>query len=72
MWKEENGGKLTPSNDAAGDMRSMGITPGGMSADMADQSAEAPPDMAAEAEPGAEEGAQPMPGGAAGAPPPPA
>ena len=70
MWKEENGGKLTPSNDAAGDMRSMGITPGGMSSDMADQSAEAPEDMAAAAEPGAEGGEAPLPD--AGAAPPPA
>ena len=70
MWKEENGGKLTSNNDAAGDMRSMGITPGGMSADMADQSAEAPADMAAAAEPGAEGGEPPAPD--TGAAPPPA
>jgi len=70
MWKEENGGKLTPSNDAAGDMRSMGITPGGMSSDMADQSAEAPLDMAAAAEPGAEGGEPPLPDSGATTPPP--
>jgi hypothetical protein len=70
MWKEENGGKLTSNNDAAGDMRSMGITPGGMSSDMADQSAEAPLDMAAAAEPGAEGGEPPLPDAGAATPPP--
>ena len=53
LWKEENGGKLSPTMDAAGEMRSMGITPGGMSADMSGQEAEASPEMAAEAEAGA-------------------
>jgi hypothetical protein len=54
MWKEENGNRLTPSINAAGEMRSAGITPGGISADMADQTAEAPEDMAAQAEVGTE------------------
>ncbi len=45
LWKEENGGKLTQSVDAAGQMRSMGVTPSGISADMADQDAEAPAGM---------------------------
>jgi hypothetical protein len=55
MWKEENGisGKIT--SDASTEMRGAGITPGGLSADMADQSAEAPDDMAAAAEAGAGE-----------------
>jgi hypothetical protein len=47
MWREENGAKLTSSADAASDMRSMGITPGGIESDMAAQSAEAPEGMEA-------------------------
>jgi hypothetical protein len=54
MWKEENGEKVAAAADAAGDMRSMGITPTGIQTDMADQSAEAPEDMAAQAATGAE------------------
>ncbi len=54
LWKEENGEKVAASADAAGDMRSMGITPTGIQTDMADQSAEAPEDMAAQAATGAE------------------
>jgi len=42
MWKEENGGNLKPALDAAGQMRSVGITPSGTQADMAAQEAEAP------------------------------
>ena len=49
LWKEENGGKLTPSGDAAGQMRSVGITPGGMAAEAGTEEEEAPPDMAAAA-----------------------
>jgi len=47
LWKEENGAKLVSSSDAASDMRSMGITPGGIESDMAAQSAEAPEGMEA-------------------------
>ena len=54
MWKEENGEKVAAAADAAGDMRSMGITPTGIQTDMDDQSAEAPEDMAAQAATGAE------------------
>jgi hypothetical protein len=54
MWREENGAMLKPPADAAGEMRSAGITGGGISADMGDQTAEAPADMAAAAEAGAE------------------
>jgi hypothetical protein len=54
LWKEENGEKVAAAADAAGDMRSMGITPTGIQTDMADQSAEAPEDMAAQAATGAE------------------
>jgi hypothetical protein len=50
LWKEENAGNLTPSQDAAGQMRNAGITPGGMSAEAGTQDAEAPDDMAAAAE----------------------
>jgi len=54
LWKEENGAKLTSNIDAASDMRSMGITPGGLESDMSAQSAEAPEGMEAPAEPEAE------------------
>jgi hypothetical protein len=52
MWKEENGISGKINSDASTEMRGAGITPGGLSADMADQSAEAPDDMAAAAEAG--------------------
>lgn len=61
LWREENGAQLKVS-DPSQELRSAGITPGGMAADLSGQSAEAPPEMAAEAEPGAE--------GAEAAPPP--
>ncbi len=62
LWKEENGAKLTSSADAASDMRSMGITPGGMEADMSAQSAEAPEGMEAPVEPEVPEaGVEPAP-----------
>ena len=54
MWKEENGGKLTSDLDAAAELRGAGVTPGGLSADMGAETAEAPPDMAAAAEGGGE------------------
>ena len=54
MWKEENGGKLTSDLDAAAELRGAGVTPGGLSADMGAETAEAPPDMAAAAEGGVE------------------
>jgi hypothetical protein len=53
LWREEQGARLAPATDAAAEMRSAGITPGGMSADLGAQSAEAPEDMAAAAEAGA-------------------
>jgi hypothetical protein len=55
LWREENGGKLTSSN-AAGELRSVGVTPGAMGAEIGAQDAEAPPEMAAGAEAGAEGG----------------
>ena len=42
MWREEQGGNLKPVLDAAGQMRSVGITPAGTQADIAGQEAEAP------------------------------
>ena len=57
LWQEENGAKLQPTADAAGELRSAGITPGAISADAGAQTAEAPPEMAAAAEAGAEGGA---------------
>jgi hypothetical protein len=56
LWKEENGGKLKPALDAGAQMRSAGITPGSVQGDMADQTAEAPADMAAAAETGEDAG----------------
>jgi hypothetical protein len=50
MWKEENGANLAALTDAAAEMRTAGITPGGMAADIGAQDAEAPEDMAAAAE----------------------
>jgi hypothetical protein len=63
MWKEENGAKLSAEGDAAAEMRSAGITPGGLAGDMGAETAEAPMDMAAAAEGGGE--AAPAEGGAA-------
>jgi len=53
LWREEQGARLAPATDAAAEMRSAGITPGGMAADLGAQTAEAPADMAAAAEAGA-------------------
>jgi hypothetical protein len=53
LWREENGATLKPTGDAAAQMRSAGVTPGGMAADLGTQTAEAPEDMAAAAEAGA-------------------
>ena len=50
MWMEENGATLQPTVDAAGELRTAGITPGGIEADAADQTAEAPEEAAAAAE----------------------
>ena len=47
LWQEENAGTLTPANDAAGELRSAGITPSSMAADAETQAAEAPPEMEA-------------------------
>jgi hypothetical protein len=58
LWKEENGENLKMPLDSASQMRSVGITPGAMSADTAGQEEEAAPDMAAAAEAGAATGAE--------------
>jgi hypothetical protein len=47
MWREENSETEATSSDAATQMRSAGITPGGMQSDFDSQDAEAPEDMAA-------------------------
>ena len=60
MWREENGDKVKAEADAGSQLRSAGITPGGMAADVAGQEAEAPEDMAAAAEGG--EAAEAPPG----------
>jgi hypothetical protein len=65
LWREENGNNLKPVTDASSEMRSAGITPGGLSAEVADQTAEAPLDMAAQAETG-----QPTDQAETGQPPP--
>jgi hypothetical protein len=50
LWREENGDTLKYESNNAGDLRSVGVTPGAISADMSDQTAEASPEMAAAAE----------------------
>jgi len=59
LWKEENSGKLKPAPDAAGSMRSIGISGGGLQAAAEEQSAEASPEMAAAAEAPPEEAPAP-------------
>ena len=61
LWREENGANLTAPADAQSQLRGIGVTPGGMAADVSGQEAEAPLDMAAAAEPGAEAGAEAAP-----------
>ena len=57
MWREENGANLQPAQDASGQLRSVGLTPGGTQGEIAGQEAEAPAEMAAAAEAGAAEAA---------------
>ena len=54
LWREENRDNLKPEQESQSQLRSAGITPGGLAADMGAQEAEAPEDLAAAAEPGAE------------------
>jgi hypothetical protein len=49
LWQEENGAKLAAASDAASQMRSAGLTPSAIGGEIADQAAEAPADMAAQA-----------------------
>jgi hypothetical protein len=51
QWKEENGAKISADLDAAAEMRSVGVSPAGISADMEASAAEAPDDLAAQAAP---------------------
>jgi hypothetical protein len=53
LWREENSGNLKPPPNASGELRSVGISPGEISAEAGAVDAEAPPDMAAAAEAGA-------------------
>jgi hypothetical protein len=59
LWREENGSNLKSEADAGSQLRSAGITPGGLAADMGAQEAEAPEDLAAAAEPGTTDAAAP-------------
>jgi hypothetical protein len=61
LWREENGANLTAPADAQSQLRGIGVTPGGMAADAGAQESEAPLDMAAAAEPGADAGAEAVP-----------
>ena len=61
LWREENGANLTAPADAQSQLRGIGVTPGGMAAAAGGQEAEAPLDMAAAAEPGADVGAEAAP-----------
>jgi hypothetical protein len=61
LWREENGANLTAPADAQSQLRGIGVTPGGMAADAGAQETEAPLDMAAAAEPGADVGAEAAP-----------
>jgi hypothetical protein len=59
LWREENGSNLKSEADAGSQLRSAGITPGGLAADIGAQEAEAPEDLAAAAEPGTVDAAAP-------------
>jgi hypothetical protein len=61
LWREENGDSLKSEQESQSQLRSAGITPGGLAADMGAQEAEAPEDLAAAAEPGAEAAAAETP-----------
>lgn len=50
LWKEENGQNLKSDTSADTQLRSAGITPGALNADLQAQQAEAPMDMAAAAD----------------------
>ena len=46
LWREENADALKPSQDASGQLRAAGISPGGIEADIGGMEAEAPAEMA--------------------------
>lgn len=65
MWREENSNKQSFDNDSSGQMRDIGVTAGGIDADMSAFDSEAPDDMADEAGEslsGMEEPSEPSPG----------
>jgi hypothetical protein len=59
LWLEENGNKVSSNTDASSQMRSVGITTGGMQSDLSDQNAEAPEELAAAAPAAGETAAEP-------------
>lgn len=61
LWKEENGENLKLPMDSSGQLRGVGVTPGGMAADVAGQEEEAPPEMAATTPEGGAVGAEAAP-----------
>ena len=61
LWREENGSNLKSTTDPQSQLRSVGISPGGLAAETGSQEAEAPMDMAAAAETGTEGGAEVAP-----------
>jgi hypothetical protein len=64
LWREENALNLKPTTDSQSQLRSVGISPGGLAAETGGQEAEAPMDMAAAAEAGTEGGAEAAPAAA--------
>jgi len=56
LWREENGDKVLSPEDAAAQLRSVDVSPGNIDADISDQDAEAPEDLAAAADTVAPEG----------------
>jgi hypothetical protein len=61
LWREENATNLKPPADSQSQLRSVGVSAGGIAAEASGQEAEAPLDMAAAAEGGAEAGAEAAP-----------
>ncbi len=61
LWREENAVNLKPPADSQSQLRSVGVSAGGLAAEVSGQEAEAPLDMAAAAEGGTEAGAEVAP-----------
>lgn len=55
LWKEENGGAATPTVDGSAELRSVGVSPAELGADLTAQDTEAPADMEAPPAEGAAE-----------------